>query len=610
MDLNIEKAKDKNYQLYIIQRDKSNYLLKIYNNISFSKSQIDNLIEQSNQFSDYLVKIVEIEKNRILYDIDSYFTLKDIKFDKLPLNKIKIVIKSLLKIIYFFNKKKYFAINLNIDNIIIYKTKPLKLKLLELYNQKKRDKNDYYNLGELLFKLLFPNEENFFILEESRIDNSLKILLKGLLTKDSSKRWKYREVLLWFQNTPPKSYFILEDFIFNDRVINDKTLLSCFKRDREGSADDFEKEIINSIFDGRLEAKYQEYKKSRYKRAVLKTDLKKIRLYYRVFDNKNDTLLSEGILKYLEIVNYPELYILPTDFEKENFSLFQIKYIITKEKFEEYKKSKNHSIILEELLKSDILKYIDIILFLEKIKDDNLFYIPFDFYNKLRQDFKNVIKIAQSFIKKEEIEEIKKEYYFPENIYQQTINLLTLNSVYKYRESLEYINSMKRDILIQDFDFIKKLKENRELLKKIGLNFDKDLTIEDLQKIKNIQESEIDFKIIKKLISLRESNNKSINIYLKNLKEFNFVWKRIDKEIILFFDRSEKRKDNNIDIIIFGIFISLILSFVSQYLLFFSISFFSTLLLINNFFPFSPSMPSNLEYQNRILEIYRKSGKK
>lgn len=249
--------------IYIIEKNAEQFILKLYRHeMKPSRDMIDKLVNISNQYTEDIIRIYEIDIDKKLnrwYEIQEYAkfgTLKDLRetnydFAITNINRIIEEVTLLLKTIH---NENIIHRDIKPDNILIRKMRPLDLIITDFgissvldeeMSKKMTSKSgtriyfapesfsgvignevDYWALGMIILEILedgniFSNINEGMIAHEiftkgvkipSNIDNHLQLLLKGLLTRDPKKRWNYVEIFKWLDgDTNIATYYSYSD---------------------------------------------------------------------------------------------------------------------------------------------------------------------------------------------------------------------------------------------------------------------------------------------------------------------------------------------------------------------------------------------------------------
>ncbi len=272
--------------IYVIEKDNKKYILKLYRHaMKPSKDMIDRLVEMSDKYTDDIVRIHEIDKDKKTgrwYEIQEYAeygTLKDLMINDrdFAVKNISKIVEEMMLLLKTIHGENIIHRDIKPDNILIRTMEPLDLIITDFgissvldeeMSKKMTSKSgtriyfapesfsgvigrevDYWALGMIILEIfeggnVFRGINEGMIAHEiftkgvkvpQNIDEHIQLLLKGLLTRDPSGRWDHKQIVKWLKGNTniPTTYSYSNDgysdikpYSFNEKKFYDlKSLL-------------------------------------------------------------------------------------------------------------------------------------------------------------------------------------------------------------------------------------------------------------------------------------------------------------------------------------------------------------------------------------------------
>jgi len=236
--------------VYLIEKNHIKYILKLYRHgIELEKDKIKKILEISKKYPEDIVQIFEINKDENLnrwYEIQEYAeygTLQEIIKNKNDFAKkyIKEIIKEMTLLLQSIHKENVIHRDIKPQNILVRTLEPLDLILTDFGISSIIDEEmskimtsksgtriyfapesfsgvigyevDFWALGMIILEI-YLGDNIFKGLNEGMIaheiftkgvevpewlDDDIKLLLKGLLTRDPKKRWNEKQIFQWLE---------------------------------------------------------------------------------------------------------------------------------------------------------------------------------------------------------------------------------------------------------------------------------------------------------------------------------------------------------------------------------------------------------------------------
>lgn len=237
--------------VYLIEKGNKEYFLKLYRKgINLNADILKTIKELSHSYT-YFAELFEYGFDESLgryYELSEYIENGDLKHVVIDSSNINALIVSLNEALSLLHKNQIIHRDLKPNNILLRNTDPLNLVLVdfgvssviaddmtkvlttlkgtyaytapEVMSGYIGKEVDYFSLGMIVLELLnknpFSDLDGAAVLHTlattnieipKNIDNKLKLLLKGLLTRDPKKRWGYNQVNAWIAGQSPEIHF-------------------------------------------------------------------------------------------------------------------------------------------------------------------------------------------------------------------------------------------------------------------------------------------------------------------------------------------------------------------------------------------------------------------
>jgi len=477
--------------VYIIEKNQKNYILKLYRHgIELEKEKIEKILNLSKKYPEDIVQIFEIKKDKTSnrwYEIQEYAkygTLQNIitNHNKFAREHIKEIIKEMTLLLQSIHKENVIHRDIKPQNILVRTMEPLDLILTDFGISSIIDEEiskimtsksgtriyfapesfsgvigyevDFWALGMIILEIyegsnIFKGLNEGMIAHEiftkgvevpEYLDNDIKLLLKGLLTRDPKKRWNEKQIFQWLKREKNIS-------IFYDYNINNNTIPYKFKDKKFYNI----KDLLTYMYN----LEHYEMAKSHIMRGYITKWLEKQELYDEAIileDLKNNN--KDIDIAIFSIFNY---FVNPKDFIWKG-------QIITLENLLKYLQKndslwnndinliiKAYDIFIQNHKKNDKLYFV-----LNNIKyisiNDRIYFLKIVIENKLAYSY---LIHNQQLIKNKKINFKKVLEFFNENLYDDkelfkeltnlSLNFEDLDDVFLYKKLSEEMKTLKNE---------------------------------------------------------------------------------------------------------------------------------------------------------------------